>query len=519
ANVSVDGANFLPFDTASFSYTPRPGFTLADQAEKFRQLNALVYDTNPYPGIQDLIQGWYNGQVTQPGQPFNANYVPAAYAGNAGDSELYSSVVRPYCRSCHLSQSIVQLASPAEVDGARFDLFGSRIMPHAEMTAHNFWSSSAPAVVARNRGWSYRVTRPDDPPPSGCVSGDCTLRNAIWDANDPNASFGQDIITFDVAGTFRLELAPMDGGGALEITDSLVILGHGPDQTIIDANGLDRVFHIHPGAEVIIKGVTIRGGSVSGSGGGILNEGRLVLIDSIVQSNTSTGDGAGIANLSGGTAEIDRSTIGPDNITTSGRGGGVFNDGSGSRLSLSNSTLTGNQAESGGGLYNLNAGAVLTVTFGTVTGNSATTTGGGLRNNGASLVVQNSLVAGNSGGGSTDCATSAGFTSLGHNLVGQNGSANGCPTTASDQILAGGVATALDPILIAPGGGVPYHALALGSPALDAIPLGAGCGPPSFDARDTARPLDGNHDGVAACDAGAVEAPPQWRALLPLVMR
>jgi hypothetical protein len=518
ANVTIDGANFLPFDIASFQYTTRPGYALADQAEQFRQMNALVYDTNPYPGIKDLIDGWYNGQVTQPGQPFNANYVPAAYAASADDAELYTSVVRPYCRACHLSQSLVQLATPAEVDGARFDLFGSKIMPHSEMAAHNFWTSSAPAVVARNRGWSYRVTRLDDPPPSGCVPSDCTLRNAIWDANDPNASPGQDIITFDMDGTFNLDLALMDGGGALQITDSLVILGNGPDQTIIDVNGLDRVFHIHPGAEVIIKGVTIRGGSVSGSGGGILNEGgRLVLIDSIVQSNMSMGDGAGIANLSGGNIEIDRSTIGPNNFTTSGRGGGVFN--TGSHLSLSNSTLSGNQAESGGGLYNLNVGAVVTVTFGTVTDNTATTTGGGLRNNGASLVVQNSLIVGNSGGGSTDCATSAGYTSLGHNLVGQNGNANGCPTVATDQVLAGGVATALDPNLSAPGGGVPYHALALGSPALDAIPLGAGCALPSYDERNTARPGDGNRDGAAACDVGAVEAPPQWRTFLPLVTR
>jgi hypothetical protein len=525
--ITVDGANFLPFDTASFKYTNRPGYTLAAQAEKFRQLNALVYDTNPYPTILDLIDGWYNGQVHQAGQPFNANYVPTSYSGNATDAELYTQVVRPYCRSCHLSMSIVQLTSPADVDAARFDVFQSRIMPHSEMASHNFWSGAGPAYLAKDRGWSYRVTRLDDPGPSGCVPSSCSLREAIVDANDTGASPGQDIITFDVDGTFTLEQPVGSTGvdgleGDLDITESLVILGNGPDRTILDGNSLDRVLHIHPGAEVIIKGVTIQGGSGSGSGGGILNEGgQLVLIDSVVRSNTSVGDGAGIANVSGGTAEIDQSTIGPNNTTTSGRGGGVFNGDSGSQLTLSNSTASGNYAESGGGLYNLNAGAVMTVTFGTVTGNTATTTGGGLLNNGASLIVQNSIVAGNGGGGSTDCVSTGGLTaSLGHNLVGHNGNANGCLITGpGDRVLAGGIGTALNTSLTTPPDGVPYHALAWASPAIDGVPLGGSCSLPSFDQENVARPSDGDGDGGVACDIGAVEAPAAFRLVLPHIRK
>lgn len=56
----------------------------------------------------------------------------------------------------------------------------------------------------------------------------------------------------------------------------------------------------------------------------------------------------------------------------------------------------------------------------------------------------------------------------------------------------------------------PYEGPQPGSPLLDAIPVGVdGCGEvPQLDRLGVSRPIDGDGDGVAACDIGAVEHQP-----------
>lgn len=63
-----------------------------------------------------------------------------------------------------------------------------------------------------------------------------------------------------------------------------------------------------------------------------------------------------------------------------------------------------------------------------------------------------------------------------------------------------------DPVLGAltnNGGSTFTRSLGAGSVAIDAVT--AGCPPPATDQRGTTRPIDGNSDGIAACDAGAFE--------------
>jgi len=62
-----------------------------------------------------------------------------------------------------------------------------------------------------------------------------------------------------------------------------------------------------------------------------------------------------------------------------------------------------------------------------------------------------------------------------------------------------------DPLLGAladDGDGTYSHALLPGSPAIDAVPS---CPPPADDQRGVARPIDGDMNGSAECDAGAFE--------------
>ena len=146
-----------------------------------------------------------------------------------------------------------------------------------------------------------------------------------------------------------------------------------------------------------ISGVTIRNGGTGGSGGGIFNVGTLTLTNSTVSGNNADGDGGGIYNANGGTATLTNITVSGNNAGVDGDGGGVFNDGGGT-MTLTNSTVSGNNAgDDAGGVRNANAGTMM-LTNTTVSGNNAGDGGGGIRNSGT-LTLTNSTVSGNNAGG------------------------------------------------------------------------------------------------------------------------
>src|SRR6266487_3784812 len=69
----------------------------------------------------------------------------------------------------------------------------------------------------------------------------------------------------------------------ISIPRNLVLQGAGPDRTIIDGDRAGSVVLIQQGATVRIAQVTIRHGL--GNGGGIANEGTLILSDSTISNN------------------------------------------------------------------------------------------------------------------------------------------------------------------------------------------------------------------------------------------
>lgn len=527
ANNAVSDASFLPFDAGSFAYSDAAGFTRADQEETLRRLNAFVYNSFPDLKIKALIDGWYGGvdAVYTPTRTLDDGYLPAAFNGSDADRALYTEVARPYCRGCHVAQGYA-LETPAQFDLSTFSsVYQDNDMPHAEVTAHNFWSSRAPAILARSRGWAYRVTTLEDtPPPYNCDSAPCSLREAIIAANaDPDLS----VIVFDLDGAFTLARAgtgeDLSNTGDLDLRTDVILLGNGAGRTVLDGNGLDRMLHIQPGVHIVIQGVTIRGGLAEDAGGGIRNDGSLLTLNySVLRDNhTAPGfSGGGLAALAGAITKINQSTIGPGNVSGD-LGGGIFNGGS--LLEIRNSTISGNSARLGGGLHN-NYGSSATLIHTTITLNNASVTGGGVATEDASLTnLGSSILAGNTSPGQSNCYTNTADTSLhaslGHNLLGQDGSAGGCPTTAGDQVLAGGIGTAIATGLQAdPAHGVLVHLPHSLSPVLDAIPLGLGCATPSYDARNLARPRDAGNDGSLACDIGAVELITH-EAYLPLIAR
>src|SRR5438552_2553079 len=132
----------------------------------------------------------------------------------------------------------------------------------------------------------------------------CTLRAAIQEAN---AHTGPDTIMVP-AGTYLLTIAGRGedaaATGDLDITDDVTtITGAGAASTILDGNGIDRIFEIaNPAAVVAISSLTIRNGDpgpVPGDadGGGVYNQGTLTLTDVIVADSTSADSCAGSGTL------------------------------------------------------------------------------------------------------------------------------------------------------------------------------------------------------------------------------
>ena len=80
--------------------------------------------------------------------------------------------------------------------------------------------------------------------------------------------------------------------GDLDITGDVTIVGGINDLTKIDAQGLDRVFKVHPGASLELSRVTVTGGvsPPDQGGGGILSAGDLTLRDTNVWANQALGD-------------------------------------------------------------------------------------------------------------------------------------------------------------------------------------------------------------------------------------
>lgn len=303
-------------------------------------------------------------------------------------------------------------------------------------------------------------------------SGVGSLRNAVTAANN-NA--GLDDIVFDpnVFGVTHIDLL-----SALPVlTGALTISGRSPVQADIRRTGADlfRIFDIAAGAEVALSGLGISNGDVGAAseGGGVRNQGSLVIADSAISGNHANG-GGGIystgalrllgSSVIGNSANFDGGglynfTTGPElgltrmvNCTVSantagGDGAGIINVSTGGNavLEIANSTIAENQAVGG-------TSGLRTVTFGTfgafaITRMRNTLLGNNLPNN---LSVQ------------TIGLTSATFFSAGFNL-----SSDAAPTLLNQSSDLNNAYAGLEP-LSNNGSLILSHALLAGSAALDA---------------------------------------------------
>lgn len=381
-------------------------------------------------------------------------------------------------------------------------------------------------------------------------NGVCTLRAAVLEASAITSTPHKIIVP---AGIYLLKPFSREVSVELRPAGQISIEGAGIGKTIIDATDLRDnvngsaarnqypVFWVGGAATILsLSRLTIQNSHYEGGGtiGAIFISGALLNLSEVaLVNNTGVATSAAIANYLGtitvrdslflnnsapncgalssiGIATISNSTF-VGNKATAGPGGAictVFTNVSrdalvSDRMSITNTTFYGNSAATqGGAIY---AGTfpatgtvglqLLNVTFDSNSAPFGASIGWDLVGANNALVSAENTIFSNSLGGGENCIRGGAsqFISRGHNIS----SDSSCPFDQSGDLVN------TDPLLgpLADNGGLTQtQALLGGSPAIDAGSKNCTV----FDQRGTVRPIDGNKDGKAVCDVGAVEAPP-----------
>lgn len=390
-------------------------------------------------------------------------------------------------------------------------------------------------------------------------SGNCTLRAAL---EESHVLPGTDTVSLGALGSIALSLGP------LVVTQSVTIQGAGAEAVTLDAAGGGRVLEVSgQGTVLVLRGATLRGGSTGADGGGVhVGAGSVVILDGVhVRDNLASGDGGGIF------VDTDASLTVSDSVLRGNRalrGGGfaaagtaqvsgtwleantAVSDGGGfwvaATFAVTDSTASSNMAGgAGGGAYFAAAatGSLFNTTFAenvadtaagiavsgyvrvehmTVSANVATTVVGGVDVvTGATILARNVLMSHNVHAAAvpSDVRCDGGKVATeGGNWIQAVFTISGtCMVTGAVSQDTSGVW--YEPLTApAPYWDLSFHPpvmlLAATSPAIDIAV--AGC--TAYDARGVARPLDGDVDGMARCDAGAVEVQPSADVALTLAV-
>ncbi|GAA5505266.1 choice-of-anchor Q domain-containing protein [Novipirellula caenicola] len=312
-----------------------------------------------------------------------------------------------------------------------------------------------------------------------------SLREAIELAN---ASIGSDRIEFDPSlslGVIELTL------GELVIRDDLQLVGLGASRLSIDGLGNSRLFTINDGdanrsIDVEIRDLQLTGGhasgtGVSGSGGAIWSAENLTLQQSRVTGNTADTLGGGVYSASRSQTVIQNSTL--DHNQAAFGGGAMLSN----QSRIQQSTISGNQATSDGGGLLLFTGAS-EILQSTISGNTADGHGGGIVAAYTVTTMTHSIVAGNDSLANNDLSTLGGAFNGSFNLIGDPASAAGLLHGRDSNIVGQPtpqgrgeipISTILKPLAMN-GGPTPTHALAPLSLAIDAGDLSS----PAFETSD-----------------------------------
>ncbi len=255
-----------------------------------------------------------------------------------------------------------------------------------------------------------------------------------------------------------------------------------------------------------------------GRGGGVNAYGDVYVQGSTISGNVAYNGGGIFANRSFHEVEVNNSTVSGNSAAAysflPGRGAGIY----AYRVTLNQSTVSGNNSEGyGGGIW----ASYVTLNQSTVTGNSSSSYGGGVSAY-YELTIRGSIVAGNlSDTSGPDLFTAYATSTSEYSLIGDNSDSglNEAPLGLPDANgnLIGGPVNGLIQPMLAPlddnGGATWTHKLLPGSPAIDAGNPSAIAGMsdvPEFDQRGLpfGRVEDGTANNSARIDMGALELQP-----------
>ena len=219
------------------------------------------------------------------------------------------------------------------------------------------------------------------------LTGDVTLT-----AIDNNADF------VDNAGNAVADGASDGANGLPLITSDITIQSDGTSRIIArGASAPDfRLFTITSGGTLTVDDLTLQNGSAVDSspsllddaGGAIFNLGRLTVSNSTLSGNSANFDGGAIYNI--GILTVSTSILSGN--SSSDDGGAIYSNVG--TLTVNNSTLSGNSANTdGGAIYNL---STMTVSNSTFSGNATSRNGGAIFHTISTLTMSNSIIWNNS---------------------------------------------------------------------------------------------------------------------------
>ena len=210
----------------------------------------------------------------------------------------------------------------------------------------------------------YLVTKTADTNDGVCSAADCSLREAVDNAN---ACPGAQTINLP-AGHYPLTIAGADedanATGDLDITDDLTIVGAGAPS--IGGEDQDRIFEVFNPATVELELMILINGRAQ-LGGAVRNHSELSISSGSIHDNIAVVPPGGVGASSGG---------------------GIFNEAG--TLTLIGTQIFGNSADEGGGIHNF-ATATLFAEDVLIQGNTAIDMAGGLWNNFASNATLNNV--------------------------------------------------------------------------------------------------------------------------------
>ena len=226
-------------------------------------------------------------------------------------------------------------------------------------------------------------------------SGPGSLRQAILDANDQS---GDNDITFDPTAFATSQTITLTSGQLeLSNTSGTETITSPAAGVTVSGGGNSQVFQVDTGVTASISGMTITGGSTSGNGGGVYNNGGTTTLTGCAINGNSANNGGGVGSTAGGTTTLIECTVSGNSAST---GGGVY-EGFNGTLTLTDCTVNGNSTGGyGGGLFAIYDTTTLTNCI--VSGNSASTGAGLFINNGqsgGSTTLTNCTISGNSATG------------------------------------------------------------------------------------------------------------------------